>query len=333
MRQEGKKQLIIIIIVAVFLASVGIYQGLNKKVVLNVGSKKENISTFSKTVGELLKEKNIKLEKDDKVLPDLNAKLKDDMKIIVKRGFKITLTLDGETREIITTEDNVKNLLKEQKINISKLDQVMPSLETKLKPDDEVKIIRVEEKVVVEPQEIPFITQTVYDDNLEIGNVQKVQNGINGKKEASYKLVLNDGKQVEKIFLSEKVIADPTNEVVKKGTKNFIVTSRGDIRRFKKSIDMVATAYTAGYESTGKNPGDPGYGKTRMGTTVRHGVVAVDPKVIPLGSKLYIESMDMIAVAEDTGSAIKGNKLDIYVPELSKAKKFGKKKIKVYLLE
>ena len=80
---------------------------------------------------------------------------------------------------------------------------------------------------------------------------------------------------------------------------------------------MVATAYTAGFESTGKRPGDRGYGITATGTKAKHGTVAVDPKVIPLGTELYIEDIGNIegdygyATALDTGGAIKNNRIDL----------------------
>lgn len=333
MSQKSKKTWIISGVIALVLGCVGTYDALNNKIILRIDDNKQHISTFSKTVQDLLIEKNIKLEDNDKVLPDLNSKLKDDMQITVKRAFKVNLILDGAKKEVITTESNIKNLLKQEKINLSSLDKVIPDLDYKLKPNDSVTIVRVQEKLITEKQQIPFTIQTVYDENLEIGKIEKVQQGTYGEKEATYKLILNDGKEVTKNLVAEKIVMEPRNEVIKKGTKNFIVTSRGEVRRFRKSLQMVASAYTAGYESTGKSPGDAGYGKTAMGTTVRSGVVAVDPRVIPLGTKLYIESMDMIAIAEDTGGAIKGNKIDIYISELSKARKFGRRTIKVYVLE
>lgn len=85
---------------------------------------------------------------------------------------------------------------------------------------------------------------------------------------------------------------------------------------------MLATAYTAGPESTGKAPGDPGYGITATGLPARPGVAAVDPKVIPLGSVLWVEGYGL-AVALDTGSAIRGNRIDRYMPGLKDAFAWG----------
>lgn len=94
------------------------------------------------------------------------------------------------------------------------------------------------------------------------------------------------------------------------------------------------TAYTAGYESTGKTPSHPAYGITASGAKVKENhTIAVDPDVIPLGTLVYIEGLG-IRKAEDTGSAIKGHKIDVYIPDLEEALEFGvKKNVRVYVLD
>jgi len=101
-----------------------------------------------------------------------------------------------------------------------------------------------------------------------------------------------------------------------------------------KVLNATLTAYTAGYESTGKRPGDPAYGITYSGTRVKEGrTIAVDPEVIPLGSQVYIEGLG-IRTAEDIGSAIKGNRIDVYMDDVEEALEFGvKKNVKVYVLQ
>ena len=94
---------------------------------------------------------------------------------------------------------------------------------------------------------------------------------------------------------------------------------------------MSATAYTASYKDTGKSPSHPGYGITYTGTRARVGTVAVDPRVIPLGTKMYVEGYGY-AVAEDIGGAIKGNKIDLYFNTLKEANNFGRQQRKVYIL-
>ena len=114
-------------------------------------------------------------------------------------------------------------------------------------------------------------------------------------------------------------------------------TSRGGFR-FNSQMDMVATAYDLSYESCGKYPDHPEYGITASGTKAQPGTVAVDPDVIPLGTKLYIASTDGspdygFATALDTGSAIKGYRVDLFMEDKADAINFGVRQVKVYILE
>lgn len=106
-----------------------------------------------------------------------------------------------------------------------------------------------------------------------------------------------------------------------------------DRKQVRKVLNATLTAYTAGIESTGKAPGHPAYGITASGARVREGrTIAVDPKVIPIGATVYIEGIGL-RVAEDTGSAIRGAKIDVYMNDVQQARQFGvKKNRKVYIL-
>lgn len=98
----------------------------------------------------------------------------------------------------------------------------------------------------------------------------------------------------------------------------------------EKVLDITATAY-----APGPHDNDQWGDKTHMGTTVRPGVIAVDPRVIPLGSRVMIKYPDgskEYAVAEDTGGAIKGHRIDIAKWTVKEAYRFGIKPVKVYVL-
>ncbi|PYI53053.1 3D domain-containing protein [Paenibacillus flagellatus] len=101
----------------------------------------------------------------------------------------------------------------------------------------------------------------------------------------------------------------------------------------KRVLNSTLTAYTAGAESTGKTPSHPAYGITRSGSKAEEGrTVAVDPSIIPLGSTVLIEGIG-VRKAEDTGSAIKGSRIDVYMNDLEEAVEFGvKKNVKVFVL-
>lgn len=102
------------------------------------------------------------------------------------------------------------------------------------------------------------------------------------------------------------------------------------------SEKVVATGYTAGYESTGKNPGHPGYGITFSGVQVKrdlYSTIAADPSIYPIGTVLFIPGYGYGVVA-DTGSAIKGHKIDLYYESVQDVyNKWGKKEIDVYVVK
>lgn len=90
-----------------------------------------------------------------------------------------------------------------------------------------------------------------------------------------------------------------------------------------------ATAYTSGPESTGKRPGHPQYGITFTGTRATEGrTIAVDPRQIPLGSRVHIHGLGE-RIAEDTGGAIRGDRIDVYMENVSDAIEWGIKEVEI----
>ena len=122
-----------------------------------------------------------------------------------------------------------------------------------------------------------------------------------------------------------KVIENAEMNLTKK--REVAEVSRGALR----TLQMEVTAYSEHYESCGKHPGEEGYGITASGEPVRLGIVAADPKVLPLHSLIYVEGIGKLEV-KDTGSAIKGNKLDLYLPSHKSAVQWGRKTLKVTIL-
>ncbi|MFB0843209.1 stalk domain-containing protein [Paenibacillus oleatilyticus] len=115
-----------------------------------------------------------------------------------------------------------------------------------------------------------------------------------------------------------------------------LAASKAPAPAYSKMIEVNATAYTASPEENG------GYGAVDyMGNPLRLGTIAVDPSVIPLGSKVLIKGYSymglpangLYATATDTGGAIRGNRIDIFLPESrAQAKLFGMQNVQVYVL-
>lgn len=333
----SKKTLIVAVAVSLLLLGV-VFFGLQNTIVIAHDGQEIQVSTLASTVEDVLRKQNIVIEKGDKVIPNLNEKIKDGTRIVINRAFEIKL-IDGTVeKNVLTAENNVKDLIDSLNIQLQEEDRIEPMLEEPIREGDVVKITRVTREVVVETQELPF--QTVFKNNkdLEKGKTQKVQEGKKGLREVKFEVLYENGLEVARKIVEENVVEGAVNEIIEKGTATLLATSRGDTRKYSEVLTMTATAYHAGYSSTGKKPGDKYYGLTASGTKVRPGVVAVDPKVIPLGTKLYIESTDGtahygLASAEDTGGAIKGNKVDLFFETPQEVKKFGRRKVKVYVLE
>jgi 3D (Asp-Asp-Asp) domain-containing protein len=193
-------------------------------------------------------------------------------------------------------------------------------------------------KYEIDRDSVEFETKVVYNDEKYVDQEEVIQNGSNGMKKSVYEESYLDGKLISKELSEEIIYKKPVDKIIEKGTKEYVVaTSRGGFR-YTNEMDSIATAYDLSYASTGKNPGDPYYGITASGTKAQPGTVAVDPKVIPLGTKLYIASTDGspdygFATALDTGGAIKGNRIDLFIEDGTKANNYGIRKVKVYILE
>jgi len=151
--------------------------------------------------------------------------------------------------------------------------------------------------------------------------------GKNDKIYPAQDTLLTDVSLIEVLRTTKK------NQVIALGVEE-IVTREGVTFSYEKVIeDAELTAYSAGHEHTGKNPGDRGYGITFTGTTVEDGrTVAVDPKVIPLGWWMYIEGIGF-RKSEDTGSAVKNKRVDIYYDDNDFALRFGlKRNVMIYVI-
>jgi len=193
-------------------------------------------------------------------------------------------------------------------------------------------------KYDIDRSKVEHKTKILYNDEKYVDYKQVIQQGSDGMKKSVFQECYIDGAKVLRTLEEEIVYKDPVDEIIEVGTKEYTVaTSRGGFR-FNKEFDMIATAYDLSFESTGKRPGDPYYGITASGTKAQPGTVAVDPSVIPLGTKLYVASTDGspdygFATALDTGGAIKGNRIDLFMEDGNDAYWFGIRQVKVYILE
>lgn len=334
----NKHHLKIITILAVAtMLIVSIIEYKTKKVNICIDDSKATVRTFKSTVGELLEKQGIKLTKGAYINYKATEELKDDTTIVIKNPKTYRVKVANKVIEVESTENTVENILESLKIDLGKNDYTYPDLKERVNPMDDIEVVQIKETTDIVKEEIPFENISRKSNKLAKGTTQVVQEGKNGLKEVQVKKIFKNGKLNSEDIVAEKIVTKPVANIVEEGTKDFIVASRGNFR-FKRSFVVTATAYDLSYASCGKHPGDRGYGITASGTKARPGVVSVDPRVIPLGTKLYIESLDGtndygFATAEDTGGAIKGNRIDLFFTSGEACKQFGRRKVKVYILE
>jgi uncharacterized protein YabE (DUF348 family) len=298
-----------------------------KQVQLSKDSEKESIWTTAETVKDFLREQSIVLNEHDVVKPSLNTALKKGMEITMKRAFPLTLLDGGVTKETWSTSTTVADFLTQQGVSLTELDRVEPALEDKVMENGTINVIRVEKVTDVVEEPISYAIVTKKDENLAQGTEKVITEGQEGLISKEYEITLENGKEVSRVVLNEKKLKDKQDKVVSVGTKpnSIQVASRG--AESGRQIYVTSTAYTASCNGCS--------GTTATGVNLHANpnakVIAVDPNVIPLGSKVYVDGYGY-AIASDTGGAIKGNKIDVFFPSKSDAYRWGRKTVKIKIL-
>lgn len=331
------KQLRVVVILFVILAS---FTGIAKAYELtfsNVWIVEDGTRTYYKTskntVGELLEDENIVINELDKMSHELTDPIENDMRILINRAIDVNVIIDDKDKKTIKTNEVTIGRVVLQLEKEAGNEYVVGdgySSSSRLEPNMDIHLKTVREEITMVTENIPFEIEIIENDSMNEGTEQVKAEGAEGLREITTKTVYVGGEVSSSEVISNVVTQEPVNKVIEKGTAKVVKTEKGDFQIAKK-LSMKATAYTSSSACTGKNPGDKGFGITASGMKAQVGVVAVDPSVIPLGTKLYVEGYGY-AVAGDTGGAIKGHKIDLYFNSHSEAIRFGIKNLDVYVL-
>ncbi|HHY14058.1 MAG TPA: DUF348 domain-containing protein [Thermoanaerobacterales bacterium] len=334
-QEKAKRSLLVPLILGAIIALIilgGAYFYSQKQVTIIEGDKVLEVKTFKKDVKSVLDEAGIILDSNDVVEPELEAMVKKGMEIEIARAIPVIVEIDGEQIAVMTAKTTVQEVLEKEEFELNETDKVEPGLDEEIQPNMNIKVVRITHELVEDTKKIPYKLIRKKNESLEKGVTRVIQQGKEGIVEVTYKVIYEDGEEVDRLIMSENTVSEPQDKIEEYGTVDFFTTSRGEKLRFTKVLDMTATAYDAGVKSTGKTPDHPQYGITSTGVKVRKGIASVDPKTIPLGSRLYVTGYGP-ALAADTGSAIKGNRIDLYHETYEEAMRFGRKKVKVYILD
>lgn len=286
------------------------------------------------TVADALEKAGIDMEGADTTDLDPDTLLKKNMKINILRSFKIQLVVGGVKRTVDYAAGTVGDLLKRVNVDVGKYDVVKPGLSETLKRGSKVVVKRVSYETREEEKVIKYGTQTKETGILAQGVKRVARQGRDGTKTVTYEDKIVNGKVVSSKKVGEVVNVKAVDKVVVIGTHGAtnVVTSNiqgsGAPTSYLKTFHGPATAYTAKAGA-----------KTASGAVARRGLVAVNPKQIPYGSKLYIVADDGTVygycTAADTGGFVtngSGTLVDLYMDSYGECTQWGKRNVTIYVI-
>lgn len=263
--------------------------------------------------------------------------------ITVQRNDAVTVFYGGEAIEVKIEDSTVADLLSRAGVPTGEGYEI--SAELSAQPVDGMQIT-VDHHVVnreVYTLEIPYETEAVSTPYLPEGKEVVVTEGIVGQELCTADVEYLNAEEISRTVISEETLREVQTEVVAVGTGEYVGLQReepliyddyillpsGEVLTYYKTDTFHATAYTMYDEGCNDT--------TATMTPVHWGVVAVDPRVVPYGTRMFIVNADGsyvygLATAEDCGGGIKGKRLDLYMPTLSEAFRYGRKDVTVYFL-
>lgn len=334
---------VLALLLPVLLALVLIRQtAFAKTYVITDGERVVTYTTFATDPAEVLNQAGLTLDENDTYTTQTGEGVEE---ITICRSQRVTVCYHGEETVVTTFGETAGELLSRLNLEVGEYDVLSHTPDTLL---DDGMALRVDS--VIKRQEsytstLPHETLLCNDASLPTGTREVLTEGVDGEMLLTADVLYVNGEETERAVLSETVTKAPVTEVVAVGTGEipesadpdampviaggYITLPTGEVLTYTGSAAIRATAYThtdAGCDMT-----------TYTGTTVHKGTVAVDPRYIPYGTRMFIVSNDGeyvygIAVAEDCGGDIKGDRMDLYFPTFDECIQFGRRVCTVYFL-
>ncbi len=259
----------------------------------------------------------------DHIDKQIYDRIKDGMTIHIVKAYDVFLTVDGQTYKYNSLGVTTQELMDRFGITMGPYDTIDTDLNAHLHALQTVTIVRFNIAMVTEETRIPYKTKYVKNTNLPIGNTEIVQTGLDGIKETDYVCVYRNGEEISRTEIETREVQQQQAKIIHCGTK-ILKGIPEEVEKNALQVIENVKAYSYNYGSQIR------YGV--YGMWCSYGTVAVDRRVIPLGSKLYIEGYGY-AIANDIGSDIKGNTLDLFMEYRPQCSIWGVRRVKVYVLE
>lgn len=308
----------------------------NKGVTLVVDGESRYVKTRAVSVRDFLDDAGITVGDKDVVTPSLGAAVADGSTVLVRHAIPVTVSFSGETVELDVVGSTVADALVAAGIDSGCGISVTPALDTPLADGLAIEATDVFVRIVEEQAEVGFDVVTENDPTSLQGERTVKQAGEPGRVLNVYRVLVTKGEEGTRTLTAEHVIAEPIDEIVAVGTKRSNATLVASRARTTPAASSPGPAPATGKQltvvATGYSAQDPGVGtRTATGASARRGVIAVDPSVIPLGTRVQIPGYGT-AVAADTGGAISGGRIDLCFNTRAEALAWGRRTVTVTLL-
>ncbi|MEW6724219.1 MAG: G5 domain-containing protein [Bacillota bacterium] len=315
-----------ILLVAVVLMAAGWVSTQGQNVIVQVDGRVITGVTWRRTVEGALWAAGVLLGPNDRVTPDRQTPVPSGQAIIVQRARPVLLVADGQHIAAASAETDPRAVLSQAGIGLTADDLVVQDFIEAGGPLRRITVIRVTYANEVVSEIVPYLTERRPTAELPLGTEREVRAGMPGAKQVTYRVRYEGGVVASRERIDEEVMAPAVSRIVEVGTAGTIKVG-GETLAFSRQLTVTATAYTPGPESTG--PYSDGF--TAIGLKAQRGIIAVDPRVISLRTRVYVEGYGL-AIAGDVGGAIRGQRIDVCVDTVAEALRWGRRTVRVYIL-
>lgn len=296
-------------------------------------------TTYTTNPEDVLTEAGVELDHTDIIVTEPGDGVSE---ITVQRGQQVTIDLYGVSIPVISYGETVGELLERLDVALDDGDEVSIPLNAIASEGVVIQVYTTDKITNTYNVEIPFETTYQEVSSMAVGTEVILTHGVNGQKTCVAEVTLINGQESSRVVVSEEVTLAPVTQVIAVGTgtttsqvgapiigDGVIITPDGKVLTYDRMGVFDATAYMTMPPYT--------YDTTATGTKVHVGTVAVDPTVIPYGTKMYIVSCDGKIVygestAEDCGPAIKNDRIDLFYFTFNECAQFGRRDCYVFFL-
>ena len=302
---------------------------MRKPITVTIDGKPMKIVSYKSTVKEVLDNKKITVGPKDKIMPAFAAKVSKNDTITIKRAVNVKVAVDEKNLSILSAEESIDSMFKAEGITYKAEDKINPAKETKLEEGMNITIVRVDARTSTETLAVDF--KTVVKNRSDLPNTyRKITEGAKGERKVTTTVTYEDNKEVSRKVIEDKITKNAVDKIIVQGTyPSMPVSSDGKVMSYSKVFTARATAYSA-IHGIGKTY--TASGRKAVRNPNGYSTIAVDPSVIPFGTKLFVEGYGF-AIAADSGTGVTGHTIDVFFDTYQESVNWAVKSVKVYVLK